>query len=133
MRKTKLFSLLAVLLCSATMWAASGTWTNDNCTATLTEDGTMTFSGTGAIERKDGVGWDSYLDDLKSLIIEDGLTSIVSRYPGAFHSSLILNSLDLGNGMQSIGNNAFNNCSSITIHGISFLKMRKKISQRRSV
>ena len=84
----------------------------DNVTYTLTDDGTLTISGTGDMS-------DYYYplapwfgnSQIKSVIIEQGVTSIGGR---AFHSCGGLTNVTIPNSVTSIGYYAFNGCSSLT-------------------
>jgi len=116
MRKLKLFSLLAVLLCSATMWAATGSWTSSSCTVTLTDDGTLTVSGSGAmdnyLQEKSGPNCPPWVKtnaaDIKRIVIENGVTSIGQR---CFNALPNLTSVKMASTIQFIGLNAFANCT----------------------
>ena len=80
-------------------------WNEDNLTWTLTADGTMTISGTGAMR-------DYYhdspaaqkKDSVKKVVIEDGVTSIGTF---AFSDCTGLTSIEIPEGVTSIGGSAF--------------------------
>lgn len=104
MRKVKLLTLLAALVCAATMWAATGSWTSGDCTVTLTDDGTLTVSGTGAMSSSQR-DWNSNRSDIKRVVIEDGVTTICAY---AFSYAVNLISVKLGKDVQTIESGAFN-------------------------
>ena len=107
---------------------------------TLDDTGTLTISGTGAIESYSIMThrpWDSYRDDIMSLIIEEGVTEIgVANFKqlknitavtlpstmkkigtNAFAECEQLESVTLNEGLETIGALAFYNCVSLkTIH-----------------
>ncbi|MBR3276129.1 MAG: leucine-rich repeat protein [Eubacterium sp.] len=62
-------------------YKASGTF-GEGFTWTLTEDGVLTISGTGAMEDFSGVAarpWQTYKDEIVKVIIEEGITRVGSR------------------------------------------------------
>ena len=118
--------------------AKSGTC-GDNLTWTLDGDGTLTISGTGKMDDYDDSDyktaapwiWDKY--KIKSVVIEDGVTSIGSEafyttdgYPditkvtipssvesiggSAFARCTALTEISIANGVKSIGGSAFSSC-----------------------
>ena len=89
----------------------------DNLTWTLDSEGTLTISGTGAMtdwESYSLVPWDSNADMIKTVSIENGVTSI-GKY--AFYYCSNLTSVTIPNSVKSIGDSAFRSCglTSITI------------------
>ena len=89
------------------------TWTEDNLTWTLTADGTMTISGSGAMKDYDIVDSPATQkkDNVKKVVIQEGITSI-GNY--AFSVCSNLASIEIPEGVTSIGNYAFYDCSSLT-------------------
>ena len=86
----------------------------ENLTWELSEDGTLTISGTGKMENYDSssyVPWKDRATSIKKIIIEDGVTTIGS---GAFSDCESLIDIVIPDGLTSIGNNAFDNCDSLT-------------------
>ena len=88
---------------------------DDDVTATLTTDGVLTISGTGAMTDWSGssaVSWYSYRSYIIEAIIEDGVTNIGS-YAFYFYT---ITSIDLSNctELTSIGGCAFEYCKSLT-------------------
>ena len=114
MRRFRLFPLLAVLLCAASMWAASGTC-GANVTWELDEGtGLMTISGTGAMEDFESYStrvWNDYAGQIKSVVINDGVTSVGAN---AFYYCMSLTSVTLGQDVASIGMRGFMGCSGMT-------------------
>ena len=114
--KQKLLSIFLVLAASVgTLFAQSGTC-GDNLTWTLnTETGTLTISGTGAMTNYSYDSytrpWNVYSTSIKTVIIEDGVTSIGVC---AFYECSKLTSVTIPNSVTSIGNDAFRNCSNLT-------------------
>ncbi len=130
-------SLLLTLLLSVTAFAATeGTvggidWDFDYSSHTLT------LSGSGALEdfnNLDNRPWSLVLDDIQTIIIEEGVTSIGTQafyglenlervtLPksldyiglGAFMDCTSLTSLSLSEGLENIGESAFNGCTSLS-------------------
>ena len=74
----------------------------------LTDDGTCTFSGTGAIQIP--AGYTEYKDQIKKVVVNKGITSIGV---GAFDGFKVLESVNLPEGLKSIGGYSFMQCSSL--------------------
>ena len=91
---------------------SSGTC-GENLTWTLTEDGTLTISGTGDMTNylRPEIPWYSYRSQIVSVFIESGVTSIGDW---AFDGCGDLTSIAIPDGVTSIGAGAFENCSSLT-------------------
>ncbi|MDR3094952.1 MAG: leucine-rich repeat domain-containing protein, partial [Bacteroidales bacterium] len=113
----KCFVAAAMLL--GTTWAANAqTWnignpTAENVTATLS-DGTLTISGTGAMQNWYGAAPAPWYNDrtaITSVVIEDGVTTI-GYY--AFYWCTGLTSVNIPNSVASIGNYAFEYCTRLT-------------------
>ena len=86
----------------------------ENLTWTLTDDGVLTISGTGAMTdytSTSNAPWYSKRTDIKSAVIESGVTSI-GNY--AFYNCSSLTSITIPDGVTSIGGGAFEGCSSLT-------------------
>ena len=112
--KHKLLTLFLALAASvAPLFAQSG-YCGTNLIWTLS-GGTLTISGTGPMTDYDDYNakapWYSYGTFIKTVIIEDGVTSI-GQY--AFYYCTSLTSITIPNGVTSIGSNAFYWCSSLT-------------------
>ena len=88
-------------------------WNEDNLTWTLTADGTMTISGSGAMKDYDNDNSPATQkkDNVKKVVIEDEITSI-GNY--AFSDCSNLASIEIPEGVTSIGNFAFGYCSGLT-------------------
>ncbi len=116
--KTKLLSLLlALLLCigAAAIPAAAATTASGSfgsLTWTLTNDGTLTISGTGEMPRGTSnlTPWYDYRTKIKSVIIEPGVTSITWY---AFSGSY-LNNVSIPDTVTFIDEQAFSSCHSLT-------------------
>ena len=121
--KQKLFTFFFALVASVSaIYAQSGTC-GKNLTWNLNaETGVLTISGTGAMDNYyygdyyyGGGGevspWNDFTSVIKTVIINDGVTSI-GNYAFVACSSLI--SVTIGNSVTSIGEYAFHYCSSLT-------------------
>ncbi len=81
----------------------------DNVTYTFnTETGTLTISGAGEMH---STPWYSYRDSIKSVKIEDSITTIGNW---AFSGCTSLTSVTIGNSVTTIGFYAFSGCTSLT-------------------
>ena len=98
--------LPAVALPAAAAEVASGT--SGNVSWTLTDDGTLTFSGEGAIGNDQS--WIEHMDLITSIVIEEGITTI-GNY--AFYECTGFESVTLPASLTTIGNYAFTNCSDL--------------------
>ena len=125
MKKRFLASLLALgmllTMVTGAAWAADGdgadtppttgscgdnlTWSYDTATKTLT------ISGSGDMMEFDASNpcpWSGYRNNIEVVEIEDDVTSISPR---AFdHYTMYLTTVNIGNGVTTIGNNAFAYC-----------------------
>lgn len=101
---------MAVMTAATTV--ASGTC-GDSLTWTLDSDGTLTISGSGAMSSfsQTTMPWYSNITDIKTVTIENGVTSI-GNY--AFRGCSSLESITIPSGVTSIGTCAFYDCSSLT-------------------
>lgn len=88
---------------------ASGTC-GDNLTWTLDDNGTLTISGTGDMRdwTYSSVPWESNRNSIKSVIIENGVTSIGKC---AFADCSNLSNAKISNTVKKIGMRAFDGCS----------------------
>ena len=104
--------------------SASGTC-GQNAAWELDDEGTLTISGSGAIENyEDHNGsstapWYSYQDKINEIIIKDGITSIGEN---AFHYCSSFKSMIIPNSITNMGKWAFSSCSSLEEVHISDLK-----------
>ena len=85
----------------------------ENLTWTLDDEGTLTISGIGAMNynNSSSAPWDPYDDFIKKVTISNGVTSI-GEY--AFNGCSSLMSIEIPEGVANIGKNAFRECSSLT-------------------
>ena len=113
MRKKILFALILGIITmdsaiAQTTIIAQGTCgaQGDNLTWVLTSDSVLTISGSGEMENylPTPVPWSSYRTDIRSVVIEDGVTTIGNF---AFHGCSSLASVIIGNSVTTIGNWAF--------------------------
>lgn len=82
-------------------------------TYSLTDDGVMTISGTGAMADNDyETPWSAYAINITSVVIENGVTSVGAR---AFTSCSNVTSVTLPANLQAIGAMAFARCAITTI------------------
>ena len=82
-------------------------------TWTLSDDGTLTISGTDMpdYQSRADIPWSEDLDKVKKIVIEDGVTSVGRN---AFVSCRYATSVTIPNSVTSIGYEAFSGCSSLT-------------------
>ncbi len=86
----------------------------ENLTWTLDAAGTLTVSGTGAMEDfsySGGTPWHQSRSSIKAVVIESGVTSIGGF---AFYGCSSLTSITLPQGLTAIGDRAFQFCSCLT-------------------
>ncbi len=92
----------------------------DNLTWVLTEDGTLTISGSGKMKDysnyqdetyRTSAPWGTYWKQITAVVMESGMTSI-GRY--AFYNCENLSSVTIPDGVTSIDNDAFRDCSNLT-------------------
>ncbi len=121
MRKKLFTFLLAIVASVGTLFAESSGTCGENLTWTLSDEGVLTISGTGAMEdfivyfgatgAESTTPWRDNLSAIKSSVIESGVTSIGE---GAFWGCSSLTSVTIPNSVTSIGYRAFYDCSSLT-------------------
>jgi hypothetical protein len=88
-------------------------------TWSLTDDGTLTISGTGAMAdytAADGQPWYSSASDITSIVVEAGVTHIGNN---SFRNFTNMTSVTLPEGLESIGNHAFNGCTNASFTSIT--------------
>ncbi len=76
----------------------------DNLTWVLDDEGTLTISGTGEMERESIIPWSDYRNYIISVVIENGVTSICDY---AFSMCANLTSVEFPDTLKSIGELAF--------------------------
>jgi len=109
--------LMIALLCMGTLSARaqSGYFGEDNALHWEIQNpfgygyghSTLVISGTGDMPNEAFEYWSIYIEDIKSVIIGNGVTSIGSW---AFANHRRLQSVSIGYGVKSIGNGAFGGC-----------------------
>ena len=113
----KFLPLLILFIFSFSAIHAEKSWEIDGIKCNLSDDGTLTISGTGDMPsyvHQDDVPWFNDRSKINKVVIEYGVTSIGSH---VFHLCLRLTSITIPNSVTSIGDYAFKNCNitSITI------------------
>ena len=86
----------------------------ENLTWTLSNDGTLVISGTGnmtMIRVFYDTPWYRYRENIKKVIIEDGVTSVGND---AFYECTNLASVNIPDSITIIGSGAFSDCTSLT-------------------
>ena len=110
-----IYGLLLIAVCLAGSMAYTAKVTAEETEVTYTyENGTLTFRGTGAIEKQtDGEEnpWRSYKDTATNLVVEVGITEIGDS---AFSGFTKLQKISLPKGLKLLGDNCFEKCSSLT-------------------
>ena len=117
-RTAKIINCLAVCIACTVMNVMAQTWdcgfpNAADVTATLDADATMTIRGTGKMADYawwDGIHppWDQIKEEIRSVIIEEGVTSIGDC---AFFEFVNLEDLSIGNTVEHIGISAFKGCN----------------------
>lgn len=112
-----LISLLPATALAATTEVASGEC-GENLTWTLDSEGTLTISGTGDMtdysywyNHKTDAPWNVFYDDIKELLIEDGVTTVGSC---TFTHCRMLEKVSIPDSIISIGSCAFEKCSNLS-------------------
>ncbi len=114
--KVKLLFIFALLLTAVT-----GAWADDSGScgtgvsySYVESTHTLTISGTGAMTDYDDPSerpWNSYMEEIEAVIIEDGVTSIGNF---AFLNCTGLTTVTIPASVKSIGDSAFNYCTGLT-------------------
>ena len=99
-------------------WHYAGDLPSGECGAgltwALTEDGTLTVSGSGAMtdfESAADAPWYQYRTVIKSVVIEGGATSIGTN---AFDGCTAMTSVSIPGSVTAVGSGAFNGCSALS-------------------
>ena len=102
--------LSSLLFCLSVISRAESGVCGDNLSWSLSDDGTLTVSGTGDMYDFDASGspWNKQRNKIKNIVIGDTVTSIGDY---AFYSSVNVEALTLGENVRSIGKCAFTNLS----------------------
>ena len=93
----------------------------------LNSKGVLTISGTGAMKNytyKSEMPWYKYINDIQSVVIEDGVTSIGDY---AFYGMLKLTTISIPEGVKTIGEYVFKNCTALD--GVNFPSTLTKLGQ----
>lgn len=104
---------VALIIIAGQLAQVSGTCGN-NVTWALTEDGILSIFGSGAMYdyKSGGTPWHSVREKIKSIVVEDGVTSIGAY---AFKDYTNIANIMLPNSLINIGRCAFWGCKSLTI------------------
>ena len=109
----QLYLLLITLLVSLSAYAEKSGTCGDNLQWKLTDEGVLTITGTGKMK-----DWDYFNDSpwhenesVKQVIIGDGVTTIGEW---AFLDCSSLTSVTIPNSVTTIGKNAFSDCKALT-------------------
>ena len=131
--KKLLSTILTVVMClllAAPTWAAntSSSKCGTNLTWALDDKGTLTVSGTGAMDDYDMYSilppWDGLKDKIKEVVIGNGVTTIgLSAFPGCSN----LSSIKIGEGLKTIKWGAFYYCDSLS--SVTFPKSVTEIAE----
>ena len=107
------YLLLITLLVSLSAYAEKSGTCGPNLQWKLTDEGVLTITGTGEMEDRRGIirPWSPYSSNVKQVIIGDGVTTIGWQ---AFYDCSSLTSITIPNSVTTIGESAFYGCSSLT-------------------
>ena len=78
---------------------------------TLDKSGKLTVSGTGEIDRIGSNSWKYMKDSIKTVVIENGITSIPYQY---FAQYINLTSVQIADTVETIGEECFSDCPKLT-------------------
>lgn len=92
------------LLASGDCIATSGKWK-------ITKDGTLTIYGKDRPEDKSSYTWGPYADQVKKIVVDDGITHIPER---AFYCFKNVTEVVLADTVETIGSEAFSNCYALS-------------------
>ena len=109
----KLLSALLVLVMILSLPGIGALAASDELTWSLDNYGTLTVSGKGKMPDyySDTPPWEKYKDDIKAVVIEDGVTHVGDQ---CFQYCFKLKSVTLPSSVESIGKAAFFRCGKIT-------------------
>ena len=122
-KTTKIMGILLTLVMLVTMLGAFtlsasaaevASGTSGDVSWTLTDDGTLTFSGEGAMADNYNAGsqpWYAYKDSITTVIVTKGVT-VISPY--AFYEFPALSTVKIAGSVTAIGSNAFAICASLS-------------------
>jgi len=116
MKKFRLLTLLLGLFCFVSTWAevVTGSCGTDVTYSYDTETYVLTISGSGGMNNyysTSSAPWGTYCQDIQTVIIEDGVTSIGSY---TFYNCNSLTSASIPNSVTSIGSYSFSKCTGLT-------------------
>lgn len=112
-----IFTVLTLCLCLMTATASAATIASGNCGTgvrwTLTDDGTLTISGSGAMTNMAnaaGYKWYTYKNSIKAVVVEKGVTVIGSN---AFQDYTNLTTVTMPPTVTTIGSRTFRGCTGL--------------------
>lgn len=111
--KKQLLLFVSMLLPMVAMADDSGSCGTNVTYTYVSSTGTLTIQGSGAMTDYSSYGdvpWYSYRKDIKTVVIKDGVTSIGDH---AFFNCSGLTSIEIPNSVTSIGVGAFNGCTGL--------------------
>ena len=88
---------------------------DEKVVCSLDQSGTLTILGEGAVEASEITGtypWENYRNEIKELIIKEGISSIDDY---AFDGCVYLEKVVLPDGLKRLGESAFENCVEVEI------------------
>ena len=111
--KKQLLLFVSMLLPMVAMADDSGSCGTNVTYTYVSSTSTLTIQGSGAMSdySSNGAPWYSYREDIKTVVIKDGVTSIGGY---AFSNCTGLTSIEIPNSVTSIGYHAFSYCSGLT-------------------
>ncbi len=111
----KLFALIVAICATTLAWADDSGSCGENVTYSyVSSTGTLTISGTGAMTNYNSSNrpsWYNYRSSIKKVVINNGVTSIGEE---AFYNCTGLPSITIPNSVTSIGIDAFYGCEGLT-------------------
>ena len=102
--------IIFILNCLSIVKAQKGRDCGPSCNWTL-ENGTLTIEGSGKMYNQSGISpWDNYKNDIKKVIIGEGITSIGKT---VFQNHQNLENVILSNTIREIHEESFLNCENL--------------------
>lgn len=118
MKKTMLWMLLSVILLCTILLPAEvkaaevmGGTCGENLTWQIDDAGVLTVSGTGIMQFTSGSPWSGHKQDIRKLVVEEGVTGITDN---AFSGCTALTELVLPESLEFIDRSAFARCTALT-------------------
>ncbi len=108
--KTVLLSMMLLGLLLGTAFAVNANGSYGSMNWVLKDDGTLTISGSGEMPSSEHLGWLEYSEDIRSVVIKSGITSISDF---AFECCAGCTTVSIPSTVTKIGENAFAFCGSL--------------------